>query len=196
MTGPSWQTQGLNQGQRARGQETIHLHLAKGTVATQENSNDSCPRNVWGEFSEQQLPPTGSKADTLGQRPDHSGSPGNERTVKTELRQENEKTSHWLEKMFSKDASQKGRSLQSDIQHLKLDLKLKQSRAVVAHAFNPSTREAEAGGSLSSRPAWSTEWVPGQPGTHRGTTQRNPVSKIKKKERERKEIERDVKYRA
>jgi hypothetical protein len=30
--------------------------------------------------------------------------------------------------------------------------------AVVAHAFNPSTREAEAGGFLlSSRPAWSTE---------------------------------------
>jgi hypothetical protein len=28
---------------------------------------------------------------------------------------------------------------------------------VVAHAFNPSTWEAEAGGSLSSRPAWPTE---------------------------------------
>jgi hypothetical protein len=28
---------------------------------------------------------------------------------------------------------------------------------VVAHAFNPSTREAEAVGLLSSRPAWSTE---------------------------------------
>jgi hypothetical protein len=27
---------------------------------------------------------------------------------------------------------------------------------VVAHAFNPSTREAEAGEFLSSRPAWST----------------------------------------
>jgi hypothetical protein len=31
------------------------------------------------------------------------------------------------------------------------------SWAVVAHAFNPSTWEAEAGGFLSSRPAWSTE---------------------------------------
>jgi hypothetical protein len=31
------------------------------------------------------------------------------------------------------------------------------SRAVVAHAFNPSTWEAEAGGFLSLRPAWSTE---------------------------------------
>jgi hypothetical protein len=31
------------------------------------------------------------------------------------------------------------------------------SRAVVTHAFNPSTWEAEAGGFLSSRPAWSTE---------------------------------------
>jgi hypothetical protein len=28
---------------------------------------------------------------------------------------------------------------------------------VVVHAFNPSTREAEAGGFLSSRPAWSTK---------------------------------------
>jgi hypothetical protein len=28
---------------------------------------------------------------------------------------------------------------------------------LVAHTFNPSTREAEAGGFLSSRPAWSTE---------------------------------------
>jgi hypothetical protein len=30
-------------------------------------------------------------------------------------------------------------------------------RAVVAHAFNPSTWEAEAGRFLSSRPAWSTK---------------------------------------
>ena len=30
-------------------------------------------------------------------------------------------------------------------------------RPVVAHAFNPSTWEAEAGRFLSSRPAWSTE---------------------------------------
>jgi hypothetical protein len=28
---------------------------------------------------------------------------------------------------------------------------------VVAHTFNPSTQEAEAGRFLSSRPAWSTE---------------------------------------
>jgi hypothetical protein len=28
---------------------------------------------------------------------------------------------------------------------------------VVAHAFNPSTGEAEAGGFLSSRPAWSSK---------------------------------------
>jgi hypothetical protein len=41
--------------------------------------------------------------------------------------------------------------------------------AVVVHAFNPSTWKAEAGGFLSSRPAWSTERVPGQPGLHRET---------------------------
>jgi hypothetical protein len=33
----------------------------------------------------------------------------------------------------------------------------KMSPAVVAHAFNPSTWEAEAGGFLNSRSAWSTE---------------------------------------
>jgi hypothetical protein len=32
-----------------------------------------------------------------------------------------------------------------------------------------STWEAEAGRSLSWRPAWSTEKVPGQPGLHRET---------------------------
>jgi hypothetical protein len=42
---------------------------------------------------------------------------------------------------------------------------------VVAHAFNPSTRKAEAGGFLSSRPAWSR--------TARAI-QRNPVLKNKK----------------
>jgi hypothetical protein len=40
---------------------------------------------------------------------------------------------------------------------------------VVEYAFNPSTWEAEAGGFLSSRPAWSAERVPGQPGLHRET---------------------------
>jgi hypothetical protein len=42
----------------------------------------------------------------------------------------------------------------------------------VAHTFNPSTREAEAGRFLSLRPAWSTKWVPGQPGLHRETLSR------------------------
>jgi hypothetical protein len=44
---------------------------------------------------------------------------------------------------------------------------------VVAHAFNTSTGEAEAEAEasefLSLGPAWSTEWVPGQPGLHRET---------------------------
>jgi hypothetical protein len=36
---------------------------------------------------------------------------------------------------------------------------------VVVHVFNPSTQEVEAGRSLSSRTALSTNGVPGQPGT-------------------------------
>jgi hypothetical protein len=39
----------------------------------------------------------------------------------------------------------------------KKHLKKKKKPSMVAHAFNPSTREAEAGGFLSSRSAWSTK---------------------------------------
>ena len=35
--------------------------------------------------------------------------------------------------------------------------------------LNPSPWKAEAGRSLNSRPAWSTEKVPGQPQLHRDT---------------------------
>ena len=42
----------------------------------------------------------------------------------------------------------------------------------VAHAFNPSTWEAVAGRFLNLRPAWSTKWVPGQPGLYRETLSR------------------------
>jgi hypothetical protein len=52
------------------------------------------------------------------------------------------------------------------------------SQEVVAHAFNPSTWETEAGGSLSSRPAWSTE--PGQPGLHRETPTQNKTKNFVK----------------
>jgi hypothetical protein len=41
---------------------------------------------------------------------------------------------------------------------------------MVAHSFNPSIWEAEAGRSLSFSPDWSTELVPGQPGLHRETS--------------------------
>jgi hypothetical protein len=68
--------------------------------------------------------------------------------------------------------------------------KISQNRpGVVMHTFNPNTQEAEAGGFLSSRPAWSTKWVPGQPGLYRETlsqktnkqTNKNPQNKTNKK---------------
>jgi hypothetical protein len=57
--------------------------------------------------------------------------------------------------------------------------KLLDHQGMVAHAFNPSTREAEAGGFLSSRPAWSTKWVPGQE-LYRETLSRKTKKKKKK----------------
>jgi hypothetical protein len=49
---------------------------------------------------------------------------------------------------------------------------------VVVQIINPSTWEAEADGSLSLRPDWFTEQVPGLPKTHRET-----FSKKKKKKK-------------
>jgi hypothetical protein len=60
---------------------------------------------------------------------------------------------------------------------------------VVAQAFNPSIWEAEAGEFMSSRPAWSTEWVPGQPGLYRETLSR----KIKASKQTNKQIKNKTK---
>ena len=54
------------------------------------------------------------------------------------------------------------------------------SQAMVAHTFNPSSWEAEADGFLSLRPAWSTEWAPGQPGLYRETLSEKPKKRKKK----------------
>ena len=50
---------------------------------------------------------------------------------------------------------------------------------MVVHTFNLSTRETEAGGSLSLRPAWSTEQFPGQPGLHREMLSQTKTNKQK-----------------
>jgi hypothetical protein len=57
------------------------------------------------------------------------------------------------------------------------------SQAVIAHTFNPSTWEAEAGGFLSSRPAWSTKCVPGH---SQGYTEKPCLEKPKKKKKKKK----------
>jgi hypothetical protein len=57
---------------------------------------------------------------------------------------------------------------------------------MVAHAFNPSTQEAEAGGFLSSRPSWSTKWVPGQPWLYRETLSQNNKKQKQKQKKNKK----------
>ena len=56
----------------------------------------------------------------------------------------------------------------------------------VAHAFNPSTWEAEVSGFLILRPAWSAKWAPGQPGLYRETlswkTKQNKTKQNKTKQ--------------
>jgi hypothetical protein len=64
---------------------------------------------------------------------------------------------------------------------------------MVAHTFNPSTQEAEAGGFLSSRPVWSTKWVPGQPRIYRETLSQKQTNKqTKQKEKSKNKKNNDI----
>jgi thymidylate synthase len=73
------------------------------------------------------------------------------------LKEETQKSLKELQENTTKQVKE----LNKTIQDLKMKVdtikKSQRSRAVVAHAFNPSTWEAEANRFLSSRPAWSTE---------------------------------------
>jgi hypothetical protein len=71
----------------------------------------------------------------------------------------------------------------SCLKEIKTMIKKYQELGSGAHAFNPSTWEAEAGGFLSSRPAWFCK-VSSRAAR---ATQRNPVLKEKKKKKEKKE---------
>ena len=59
-----------------------------------------------------------------------------------------------------------------------IELRSRGAPGVVAHAFNPSTWEAEAGGFLCSRPAWSTEFQDSQ-----GYAEKPCLEKPKKKKK-------------
>jgi len=72
-----------------------------------------------------------------------------------------------------------------------LQIKVKPSWVWWRTPLIPSTWEAETGGFLSSRPAWSTECVPGQPGLHRETLSQKTKKKKKKKKSEAK-VEREI----
>jgi hypothetical protein len=78
-----------------------------------------------------------------------------------------------------------------ELQELVFDVKVEAEPlpGVVAHVFNPSTREPEAGGFLSLRPAWSTERVPGQQGLYRKTLSRKKRKEKKRKKKRKKEKE-------
>ena len=52
----------------------------------------------------------------------------------------------------------------------------------MAHDFNPSTLESEAGRSLNSKPALSTEQVPGQSWLHKQTLSRKKQNNKSEKE--------------
>lgn len=61
--------------------------------------------------------------------------------------------------------------IDTELNTMRYILKINHQQALVAQAFNPSSQEANAGGSLNSRAAWPTR---------RGRTiQRNFVSKKK-----------------
>lgn len=62
------------------------------------------------------------------------------------------------------------RNTENKVNCLKRSLEL----GIVAHTFNPSSWEAEAGGSLSARLACSTDGVPGQPRLHSETLPQKP----------------------
>jgi hypothetical protein len=63
---------------------------------------------------------------------------------------------------------------------------------VVAHAFDPSTREAEAGRFLSSGPAWSTEFQDSQGYTEKPCLEKQKIKTKTNKKTNKKRQETDI----
>lgn len=57
----------------------------------------------------------------------------------------------------------RGDEVLKDYQHVLTMQELDTGMGVVAHSFDPTSWEAEAGGSVGLRPAWFIQRVPGQP---------------------------------
>ena len=66
---------------------------------------------------------------------------------------------------------------------------MKLSQGIVAHAFNSSIQEEEAGESLNSRPAWSTE--PGQQDSQ-GNTEKPCLRKQTNQDTHKKKIDKQL----
>lgn len=64
-----------------------------------------------------------------------------------------------------------------------IKIKLESLVVVVVHTFDPSIRKTEAGGSMSSRPAWWTEQVTGWLELHKETLP-HPTPQKKRKEKD------------
>jgi hypothetical protein len=106
--------------------------------------------------------PEESQSKTNKATPEREGAWKSTKEIKEYFNNAEKKTAHGL--------------LRSELKKKKKRKKESKSQAMVAHAFNPNSWEAEAGRFLGSRPAWSTEFQDSQ-----DYTEKPCLEKIKNK---------------